>query len=114
MLRAPSGRREARDLLERVRERRLLRKPEQLRDLRHRKRAVAKEILGALRPTPADIGAQGLACLGLEDGAELGAARVEVPSELVDAHAPTAVERTLDSRGGLFGEARARPRARSP
>lgn len=99
---------------ERLREGRLLRKPEQLGDLRYGKRAIGEEVLRALHAAPAHVVAQGLARLGFKDGAESGAARVEACGEFVDAYALSGVERSLDGGDSLPGEARACPRSRRP
>ena len=83
---------------ERLREGRLLRKPEQLGDLRYGKRTVGEEVLRALHAAPAHVGAQGLARLGFKDGAESGAARVEACGESVDTYAAASPARPALAR----------------
>lgn len=103
MLASPSRGCHAGVLFEGLGEGGLLGIAESLGYLCYRKRAIGQKVLRSLHAASANVGAQGLACLDLKSGAQLGPAREEALGHLVDAHMSAFVERALNHRRCFFG-----------
>ena len=84
---------------------------EPCRHLRHAQGPVGEKLLRPLGAPAPRVGGKPLALLGLEDGAELGAAHVQARRRLVHAELRALVERAFHEGDGLGGQPRRRAAA---